>query len=266
MNVFFLAKGLGMMRVPLDGTDSPPSHHVRPTPARAASTASAPHNRRSPPGVGVPGSRGQVRRRPGFGGVRGSSRRDQPVTAHCERHQMSDLKATLKTNRGDIVVDLFPNHAPKTVDNFVGLAEGSKDYTDDAGRSGVPYYDGLVFHRVINGFMIQGGCPLRRGSRRTRLHLRRRDPPRAALRQALPARDGERRPGHQRIAVLHHRRPDARGSTASTPSSARSPTRPRATSSTRSPRPRSGPATARATRSSSSPSRSTGPDAHGAAR
>jgi len=76
---------------------------------------------------------------------------------------MSDLKATLKTNRGDIVVDLFPNHAPKTVDNFVGLAEGSKDYTDDAGRSGVPYYDGLVFHRVINGFMIQGGCPLGEG-------------------------------------------------------------------------------------------------------
>ncbi len=76
---------------------------------------------------------------------------------------MSDLKATLKTNRGDIVVNLFPNHAPKTVDNFVGLAEGSKDYTDDAGRSGVPYYDGLVFHRVINGFMIQGGCPLGEG-------------------------------------------------------------------------------------------------------
>jgi peptidyl-prolyl cis-trans isomerase A (cyclophilin A) len=76
---------------------------------------------------------------------------------------MSDLKATLKTNRGDIVVNLFPHHAPKTVDNFVGLAEGSKDYTDDAGRSGVPYYDGLVFHRVINGFMIQGGCPLGEG-------------------------------------------------------------------------------------------------------
>ena len=76
---------------------------------------------------------------------------------------MSDLKATLKTNRGDIVLNLFPNHAPKTVDNFVGLAEGSKDYTDDAGRSGVPYYDGLVFHRVINGFMIQGGCPLGEG-------------------------------------------------------------------------------------------------------
>jgi peptidyl-prolyl cis-trans isomerase A (cyclophilin A) len=72
---------------------------------------------------------------------------------------MSDLKATLKTTLGDIVIDLFPNHAPKTVDNFVGLAEGTKDYQDDAGRSGQPYYDGLVFHRVISGFMIQGGCP-----------------------------------------------------------------------------------------------------------
>jgi peptidyl-prolyl cis-trans isomerase A (cyclophilin A) len=72
---------------------------------------------------------------------------------------MSDLKATLKTTLGDIVIDLFPNHAPKTVDNFVGLAEGTKEYQDDAGRSGQPYYDGLVFHRVISGFMIQGGCP-----------------------------------------------------------------------------------------------------------
>jgi peptidyl-prolyl cis-trans isomerase A (cyclophilin A) len=72
---------------------------------------------------------------------------------------MSDLKATLKTTLGDIVIDLFPNHAPKTVENFVGLAEGTKEYKDDAGRSGQPYYDGLVFHRVITGFMIQGGCP-----------------------------------------------------------------------------------------------------------
>jgi len=77
---------------------------------------------------------------------------------------MSELTATLHTNRGDIVVELFPNHAPKTVDNFVGLAEGTKDYTDDAGRSGEKYYDGLGFHRVIEGFMIQGGCPLGTGT------------------------------------------------------------------------------------------------------
>ena len=77
---------------------------------------------------------------------------------------MSDLKATLKTNRGDIVINLFPDHAPATVENFTGLAEGTKDYTDDAGRSGVPFYDGLGFHRVIDGFMIQGGCPLGTGT------------------------------------------------------------------------------------------------------
>ena len=77
---------------------------------------------------------------------------------------MSSLKATLKTNRGDIVLDLFPNHAPTTVENFTGLAEGTKDYRDDAGRSGEPFYDGLGFHRVIDGFMIQGGCPLGTGT------------------------------------------------------------------------------------------------------
>ena len=76
---------------------------------------------------------------------------------------MADTQATLHTNRGDIVIDLFPNHAPRTVENFVGLAEGTKDYTDDAGRSGERYYDGLTFHRVIDGFMIQGGCPLGNG-------------------------------------------------------------------------------------------------------
>ena len=77
---------------------------------------------------------------------------------------MSDLKATLKTNRGDIVIDLFPDHAPKTVENFTGLAEGTKEYKDDAGRSGERYYDGLGFHRIIEGFMIQGGCPLGTGT------------------------------------------------------------------------------------------------------
>ncbi|KQY57442.1 MULTISPECIES: peptidylprolyl isomerase [unclassified Nocardioides] len=76
---------------------------------------------------------------------------------------MADLQATLKTNKGDITINLFPNHAPETVENFVGLAEGTKEYKDDAGRSGEKFYDGLIFHRVINGFMIQGGCPLGQG-------------------------------------------------------------------------------------------------------
>lgn len=69
--------------------------------------------------------------------------------------------ATLHTNRGDIVIELFGNHAPETVANFVGLAEGTKDYkTNNAsGTAEGPFYDGAIFHRVIDGFMIQGGDP-----------------------------------------------------------------------------------------------------------
>ena len=69
--------------------------------------------------------------------------------------------ATLHTNRGDIKIALFGNHAPKTVANFVGLAQGTKDYSTEnaSGGSSGPFYDGAVFHRVIDGFMIQGGDP-----------------------------------------------------------------------------------------------------------
>jgi len=69
--------------------------------------------------------------------------------------------ATLHTSAGSIRVKLFPNHAPKTVRNFVELAEGTREYTDPrTGRpGGGPYYDGTIFHRVIDGFMIQGGDP-----------------------------------------------------------------------------------------------------------
>jgi peptidyl-prolyl cis-trans isomerase A (cyclophilin A) len=77
---------------------------------------------------------------------------------------MSDLQATLKTNKGDITITLFPNHAPATVENFVGLAEGTKEYNADGGKTSGPYFDGLGFHRVIDGFMIQGGCPLGTGT------------------------------------------------------------------------------------------------------
>ncbi len=74
------------------------------------------------------------------------------------------MKATLHTNHGDITITLFPNEAPKTVASFVGLATGEKEYKDDAGRTHpTPYYDGLIFHRVISGFMIQGGDPLGKG-------------------------------------------------------------------------------------------------------
>ncbi|GAA1459234.1 peptidylprolyl isomerase [Williamsia maris] len=72
----------------------------------------------------------------------------------------------MHTNRGDIVIDLFGNHAPKTVENFTGLATGSKEYSQpnaSGGDSG-PFYDGSVFHRVISGFMLQGGDPTGTGT------------------------------------------------------------------------------------------------------
>jgi len=74
--------------------------------------------------------------------------------------------AVLHTNAGAIRLELFDNHAPKTVRNFVELAEGTREYTDPRTRqkgSG-PYYDGTIFHRVIDNFMIQGGDPTGRGT------------------------------------------------------------------------------------------------------
>ena len=69
--------------------------------------------------------------------------------------------AVFETSQGKIVCRLFEKEAPETVANFVGLAEGTKEFTDAATRKPAkrPYYDGLVFHRVIPQFMIQGGCP-----------------------------------------------------------------------------------------------------------
>ena len=74
--------------------------------------------------------------------------------------------ATLKTSMGDIVVQLFEDKAPKTVANFIGLATGSKEWTDPKTNEKVkrPLYNGTIFHRVIPGFMIQGGDPLGNGT------------------------------------------------------------------------------------------------------
>ena len=74
-------------------------------------------------------------------------------------------KATIHTNYGDIVVDLFGNHAPLTVENFIGLADGSRQWKHP--RTGeimnTPLYKDVVFHRIIKDFMIQGGDPLGMG-------------------------------------------------------------------------------------------------------
>jgi len=83
---------------------------------------------------------------------------------------MSELKpglyAVLDTTLGEITCRLFPDKAPKTVENFTGLVKGTKEFVDPKTRQRVkrPFYDGLIFHRVIPNFMIQGGCPLRSGT------------------------------------------------------------------------------------------------------
>ena len=73
--------------------------------------------------------------------------------------------AQFETTEGNFTIRLFDKEAPNTVANFVGLAEGTKEWTDPRTNQKVtqPYYDGIIFHRVIDGFMIQGGDPLGQG-------------------------------------------------------------------------------------------------------
>ena len=78
---------------------------------------------------------------------------------------MSGVYAQFATTEGPFSVRLSDQEAPKTVENFVGLAEGTKEWTDPRTNKKVstPYYDGIIFHRVIAGFMIQSGDPLGQG-------------------------------------------------------------------------------------------------------
>ena len=71
------------------------------------------------------------------------------------------MHAHFETSVGNFKIKLFNDLVPKTVENFVGLAEGTKEFTDakTGEKTKRPFYDGLVFHRVIKDFMIQGGCP-----------------------------------------------------------------------------------------------------------
>jgi cyclophilin family peptidyl-prolyl cis-trans isomerase len=84
-------------------------------------------------------------------------------------HPLSDEKnpiMKLETTAGTVYVELFEKDAPETVKNFIGLSEGTKEFTDPATGQKVkrPFYDGLKFHRVIKDFMLQGGCPLGTGT------------------------------------------------------------------------------------------------------
>ncbi|QOQ39698.1 peptidylprolyl isomerase [Trueperella pecoris] len=76
------------------------------------------------------------------------------------------MEATLHTNYGDIKIDLYPEHAPETVANFTELATGKREWLNPkTGQTTTdPLYDGVIFHRVIAGFMIQGGDPLGTGT------------------------------------------------------------------------------------------------------
>lgn len=74
--------------------------------------------------------------------------------------------AVMSTTQGDIVLNLFGNHAPKTVANFVELATGEREWVHPATgetQTGVPLYDGVIFHRIIKDFMLQAGDPLGQG-------------------------------------------------------------------------------------------------------
>ncbi len=76
-----------------------------------------------------------------------------------------EMIASFETNMGTFKIKLFADKAPKTVENFVGLAEGTKEFTDTSGKKAKkPFYDGLKFHRVIPNFMIQGGDPAGNGT------------------------------------------------------------------------------------------------------
>jgi cyclophilin family peptidyl-prolyl cis-trans isomerase len=83
------------------------------------------------------------------------------VQAQEKVNTMKKPTVLLKTEAGEITIELWSDIAPKTVENFTGLAEGTKEWTDPKTGQKVtrPFYDGLMFHRVIDDFMIQGGCP-----------------------------------------------------------------------------------------------------------
>jgi len=76
------------------------------------------------------------------------------------------MHAVFETNKGTFKVKLFNERVPKTVANFVDLAEGTKEFVDAKtnNKTKRPFYDGLIFHRVIKDFMIQGGCPTGTGT------------------------------------------------------------------------------------------------------
>ena len=125
----------------------------------------------------------------------------------------------MRTSEGDIRINLFDDKAPNTVANFLGLATGEKQWLDPmSGQpSNEPFYNGLTFHRIIDDFVVQGGCPLGTGTGGPGYEFDDEIDPslkfdhpyllamaNAGLRRG---RDGPH-PRHQRLPVLHHHRAD----------------------------------------------------------
>jgi len=103
----------------------------------------------------------------------GAYQKNQPEAAAVPKEKQNNtvkeskkMNAVIETSQGTIKIELFADKAPKTVANFAGLAEGTKEFTDPKTGKKVKrkFYDGLIFHRVIPEFMIQGGCPLGTGT------------------------------------------------------------------------------------------------------
>ncbi len=92
--------------------------------------------------------------------------RSAALTRILDRMTQKTQTITFHTNHGDIAVDLFGNHAPKTVEVITGLAKGTQEYStkNASGSNEGPFYDGAIFHRIIPGFMIQGGDPTGTGT------------------------------------------------------------------------------------------------------
>ena len=132
--------------------------------------------------------------------------------------------ATIVTNQGSFTVTLMPEHAPKTVQNFVDLATGAADgptpRTDSTKSDAL--YPGTIFHRVIDGFMIQGGDPTGTGMGGPGYTFEDECPPDGpTFNQVGTAGHGQRGPGHERLPVLRDGRPRPRTSTVGTRSSVR---------------------------------------------
>ena len=119
--------------------------------------------------------------------------------------------AHFDTTEGSFTIRLFEKEAPKTVANFVGLAEGTKEWKDPVTgeKKKAPFYDGVIFHRVINGFMIQGGDPLGQGTGGPGYKFADEFHPSLRHDRAGILSMANAGPEHQRQPVLHHARADA---------------------------------------------------------